>query len=202
MQRLHDVCTVEGCARAHKARGYCQTHYARFQRGYTDDAPIRNRVREKPPECSEDGCHDEVKAKGLCKMHYQRLLRHGHTKYRDRKSAPKICGIVTCDNHLYAKGLCHPHYIKQRKWAAQGVDAARYQAMVAEQGGCCAICKQPERAPDKASGKTKDLAIDHDHTTGAIRALLCSSCNRALGLFQDNPDLLAKAASYLEKHKA
>jgi len=135
-------------------------------------------------------------------MHYQRLLRNGHTKYPDRKKPARVCLIDTCDNHVYAKDLCHAHYIKQRKWGAAGVDAQRYQEMLREQNGVCAICHQPETAPDKASGKVKDLAIDHDHKTGAIRALLCSNCNRGLGLFNDDPELLGKAKSYLARHSA
>jgi hypothetical protein len=193
-------CQIDGCTRPHKARGLCQTHYAQRLRG-SDFSPIRSRVREKPPECIEDGCAEPVKSKGLCKMHYQRLLRHGHTMYRNRKKPAKQCVIEGCDSVLYAKDLCHAHYIKQRKWRAAGVDATRYQEMLREQGGVCAICAQPERAPDKASGKTKDLAIDHDHVTGAIRALLCSNCNRALGLFNDDIALLAKAQSYVLYHR-
>lgn len=41
--------------------------------------------------------------------------------------------------------------------------------------------------------------IDHNHTTGKIRGLLCNTCNRALGLFKDNPEILEKAKQYLLK---
>jgi hypothetical protein len=133
-------------------------------------------------------------------MHYQRLLRHGYTRYRDRKKPARICMIETCDNHLYAKDLCHSHYIKQRKWRAAGVDASRYQEMLREQNGVCAICHKPEKHKDGLSGKAKDLAVDHDHNTGAVRALLCSACNTALGLFCDDPALLDAARAYLHKH--
>lgn len=201
MRKEHDTCTMDGCDRPHKARGYCQTHYMQFKRGITPVGPIRTRVAIKLDACTEDGCAEPVKAKGLCKMHYQRLLRHGHTIYRDRKKPAQECRIDGCDNHKYAKGLCHAHYLKQRKWQAAGVDAERYQEMLHAQNGVCAICAQPERAPDKASGKTKDLAIDHCHETGAIRALLCSNCNRGLGLFNDDPQLLAKAVDYVVSYK-
>ena len=134
-------------------------------------------------------------------MHYQRLLRHGHTRYRDRKVPAKQCMIDGCDNILYAKDLCHLHYAKQRKWRAAGVDAARYQEMLREQGGVCAICREPERHRDGLSGKPKDLAVDHDHVTGAVRALLCSACNTAIGLFNDDDALLAKAQSYVLYHR-
>jgi hypothetical protein len=189
-------CQIDGCTRPHKARGLCQTHYAQRLRG-SDFSPIRSRVRKKPPECIEDGCAEPVKSKGLCKMHYQRLLRHGHTRYRDRKVPAKQCMIDGCDNILYAKDLCHLHYAKQRKWRAAGVDAARYQEMLREQGGVCAICREPERHRDGLSGKPKDLAVDHDHVTGAVRALLCSACNTAIGLFNDDDALLAKAQAYV-----
>lgn len=195
------LCQIDGCTRPHKARGLCQTHYAQRLRG-AEFSPIRSRVREKPPECIEEGCTEPVKSKGLCKMHYQRLLRHGHTQYRDRKKPGKHCMIDGCDNIMYAKNLCHQHYIKQRNWQNHGVDAARYQEMLHNQGGTCAICKKCENSTDKASGKTKDLAIDHDHKTGKIRDLLCSSCNRGLGLFKDDPELLNKARNYLLCHKA
>lgn len=194
------LCLIDGCTRPHKARGLCQTHYAQRLRG-ADFSPIRSRVREKPLECVEEGCVEPVKSKGLCKMHYQRLLRHGHTRYRDRKKPSKQCMIDGCDNVLYAKSLCHQHYIKQRNWQAYGVDAARYQELLGNQGGVCAICGQREKSPDKASGKPKDLAIDHDHKTGKVRDLLCSSCNRGLGLFKDDPTLLDKAQKYLLLHK-
>jgi hypothetical protein len=193
-------CQIDDCTRPHKARGLCQTHYAQRLRG-SDFSPIRSRVREKPPECIEEDCSEPVKSKGLCKTHYQRLLRHGHTRYRDRKKPAKQCVIDGCGNVLYAKSLCHPHYAKQRKWQAYGVDATRYQEMLREQKGVCAICSQPEKITDSASGKSKDLAVDHDHVTGAVRALLCSACNTAIGLFNDDDGLLAKAQTYVLYHR-
>lgn len=201
MRKEHDICTMEGCGLPHKARGYCQTHYMQFKRGITPVGPIKRRERNKPPECIEEDCHEPVKSKGLCKMHYQRLLRHGHTMYRDRKKPAKPCFIETCDNHAYAKGLCHAHYIKQRTWQNAGICAERYQEMLREQSGVCAICGKPEKSPHRLSGKTKNLAIDHCHDTGIIRGLLCSSCNRAIGLLNDDPSLLAKAYKYVLHHR-
>ena len=202
MRKEHDVCTVQDCGRKHKARGYCQTHYMQFQRGLSDLGPIKVRVRDKPDCCVEDGCGYPVKAKGLCMMHYQRSLRHGHTKSGTRQKPRTGCAIAGCENYLYAKGLCHPHYKTQQIWASRGVDAARYQEMLAEQNGLCAICARPEKHTDPYTGRTKRLAIDHCHGSGKVRGLLCGSCNTALGLFEDDPGLLDRAKEYLAKHSA
>ena len=71
--------------------------------------------------------------------------------------------------------------------------------MFTAQNGLCAICQQPETK--QRNGKKFELAVDHDHETGAVRALLCSHCNYALGYFKDSPDLLLAAIAYLQKYK-
>lgn len=65
--------------------------------------------------------------------------------------------------------------------------------MLKTQGGRCAIC------PKKVSLDGKALSVDHCHTSGKIRGLLCSECNRGIGYFTDNPELLEAAAAYLKK---
>lgn len=67
---------------------------------------------------------------------------------------------------------------------------ADLRAMFTTQEGRCAIC---EREGQK-------MEVDHDHDTGAVRALLCSRCNGALGQFCDDVALLKKAIAYLELH--
>jgi hypothetical protein len=79
-----------------------------------------------------------------------------------------------------------------------GMSNADYDAMMEAQDGKCAICGGEESL--EIRGKTITLAVDHCHAKGHIRALLCSNCNRGLGLFGDDPALLRAAASYLERH--
>ena len=71
-----------------------------------------------------------------------------------------------------------------------GMTVAEYDEMLSSQGGGCAVCG---RRPD---GRRR-LAVDHEHGTGRPRGLLCTRCNRGIGLFEDDPALLAHAASYL-----
>lgn len=61
-----------------------------------------------------------------------------------------------------------------------------------KQSSKCAICGIHEKNTDK-----KSLCVDHDHTTGKIRGLLCDDCNVALGRFKDNIDNLKNAIRYL-----
>lgn len=72
-----------------------------------------------------------------------------------------------------------------------------YDALLAKQGGVCAICAQVE-THKYPSGKPKDLAVDHDHITGKVRGLLCFNCNQGVGRFQNSPERLRCAAAYLE----
>lgn len=51
------------------------------------------------------------------------------------------------------------------------------------------------------SGNVQDFYKDHDHETGAIRGILCGSCNNGLGNFKDSPDLLVTASCYVAKYR-
>jgi hypothetical protein len=76
-----------------------------------------------------------------------------------------------------------------------GITIQKYQQMLVEQKGCCAICGKHE------SSFKRRLHIDHDHTTGQVRALLCTRCNPGLGYFEDSVEKLEMAITYLNKFK-
>lgn len=71
-----------------------------------------------------------------------------------------------------------------------------YKDMLAKQNGCCAICK----TDNPGSFNNKYFHVDHCHTTGKVRSLLCNTCNLGIGHLNDNPALLRTAALYLEQH--
>ena len=87
-----------------------------------------------------------------------------------------------------------------QKWRMKltnyGITKEQYDAMLAEQNNACAICGC---GPDSNRCTHGHLAVDHCHTHGNVRALLCDHCNQALGRMNDQPALLVAAAAYLEK---
>lgn len=70
-----------------------------------------------------------------------------------------------------------------------------YDQMFREQNGVCAACGRLETR--EKNGKVVALSVDHDHKTGKIRGLLCSSCNFALGHVKEDVDTLGKLIAYL-----
>lgn len=69
----------------------------------------------------------------------------------------------------------------------------QYEKILSSQNGLCALCGGPP-------GQRR-LAVDHDHQTGKVRALLCSNCNTGLGCFSEDVTLLQQAINYIMKYK-
>lgn len=74
-----------------------------------------------------------------------------------------------------------------------GITHESYEKLLEQQGGVCAICET-----SNPGGRSEHFHVDHNHATGAVRGLLCSACNMALGGFRDDPFVLRKAADYVE----
>lgn len=90
---------------------------------------------------------------------------------------------------------------KNRKLKYQyGMTLNEYNAMLKAQNNVCAICENKETTINAKNSKVQKLCVDHDHVTGKIRALLCTACNKALGLMNDDPTRVLKAHEYLLKH--
>jgi hypothetical protein len=100
----------------------------------------------------------------------------------------------------YCRECCNE---ESREWKLKNPDhhllysynitLAQRDQMIADQGGGCAICKKPLTV-------SRDIHVDHDHDTDAIRGILCHRCNTALGLMLENTDTMRNAISYLEYH--
>ena len=74
-----------------------------------------------------------------------------------------------------------------------GITIDDYNMMLELQSGVCAICSQECKTE-------KNLAVDHDHKNGQIRALLCKNCNTGLGSFNDNIENMQKAIDYVKSY--
>ena len=85
----------------------------------------------------------------------------------------------------------------EKSWRDKGMvfTIEEYGTLLENQNYGCGICGA------KSNRNGSRLCVDHCHTTGKIRGLLCHECNTSLGKFNDDVSLLAKAITYLEKHK-
>lgn len=94
-----------------------------------------------------------------------------------------------------ARRLRDPGHIRDLKYQSKfGITLVQYNVMFAAQNGLCLGCYKHQKDIKRA------FAVDHDHTTGKIRGLLCGNCNVALGNAQDDPIILRRLADYREIH--
>ena len=156
-------------------------------------------------------CHPSEKhaARGMCKVCYakwQHQIRKGDPEYRARRKEAKRRDYLK--NIQGYKDRASAHYIAnhQKKLEYQrdyvlkskyGITRADYDRMLAEQNGVCAICRGPQQL---WRDQERFFCMDHDHTTGKNRQLLCNNCNAILGLAQDSQRILNNAIEYLRRH--
>ena len=163
---------------------YCKTH-ARRRLLVSKDArkgpPKRRHHREVVVPEGHKWCPDCGTVKPLDEFVRNAGMPLGRAPYcrpchntRSRKSREKVGGSRT--------------YHLTRRY---GITAAEADFLLERQQGLCAICRAAPAAH-----------VDHDHATGAVRALLCFNCNGGLGQFKDNPGLLHAAAYYVALHTA
>lgn len=100
-------------------------------------------------------------------------------------------------SHLYCSQACVTlGFDANRLRKAYGLEYEEYLRLQEVQKGLCAICGG--EGFELVQGQRILLVIDHCHVTGKVRGLLCHNCNRGIGLMQDSPENLRKAAEYLE----
>jgi hypothetical protein len=100
---------------------------------------------------------------------------------------------VKSGRHRGWHGRCRSCSAKHRRAHRQAIEDDRRSHITRD---ACDICGARETLT--RGGHVRRLNIDHDHQTGALRGVLCSRCNTALGMFGDDPAKLRAAAAYLE----
>ena len=166
-----------------KRRGRClECEAARNRERYREQEGRYHKERAKLPEVrarKKERYQERVKD-----PEYRAAIRQYH---RDRYKDP-----VRRKTHLN-------HVLKSK----YGVDAEYYDDLLEGQRGVCAICKSPGVEINTTSGRAQlRLCVDHDHRTGMIRGLLCTQCNRAIGLLKDSVEVLEAAIGYLRRSEA
>jgi hypothetical protein len=122
-------------------------------------------------------CHE---SKELTEFHKRAASKDGH------RAACKLC-VSEEARHRPNKS----EYSTKIK-RVYGIDLNEYHRMLLEQDGGCKIC-----GAKKPANNREYFCIDHCHTTGKVRGLLCNDCNVGIARFKDNCELLQNAINYL-----
>ena len=96
-------------------------------------------------------------------------------------------------NYIRSK---YPERNRKQNLKKYNITVEDFNEMLIAQNNNCKLCLQPSNYT--LNDKKRNLDIDHCHKTGKIRGLLCTSCNRALGLFKDDIEVLKRAIEYLK----
>ena len=118
----------------------------------------------------------------------EKLKEYNRAYYQ--KNKVKILSQDKEDYKHNHKNVRTKYYLRQ-----YGITVEEYEHMYEMQKGVCKICSKPEPI------KTR-LCVDHNHTTGKVRGLLCTHCNTALGHMFDNVSLLQNAIGYLHDNNS
>lgn len=146
------------------------------------DEFVRDKSRKdgRYPYCK--ACHRAV-VKGYGVQYTEQAKAAGAERRRKRDACEEARSKYLLGSWVYS--------LKRR----YGITVDDYLAMAEAQQGRCGICGSPPD-PSKRKGQ-QGLHVDHCHTTGVVRGLLCFSCNAALGMFKDDAAMLEKALAYL-----
>jgi hypothetical protein len=140
----------------------------------------------------------------------KRKLANGGTSIYPRKDC-KECSKNRYESWIKKEDNKKLNKETQKKWAKNnpdrcenarlkyrfGITLEDFKLLLDKQNNMCAICKITTE--DYAKINKHKFHVDHCHTTGKVRGLLCNNCNVSLGGFKDSKDLLEAAIKYLDE---
>ena len=118
--------------------------------------------------------------------------KHQMSRNPNYKNHQSIVGLKAKDNYQKYRRAIHLRRLYK-------ITLEQYDAMFESRKGLCDICHQQET--HLLHNKVISLAVDHNHTNGKIRGLLCHDCNIAIGYFKDDVERIRSAARFLENNK-
>lgn len=149
---------------------------------YHIPARARQRAVERPAE-GDRTCRDCGETKSVDDFYWE--TDKGRFRYEC-----KACMGVKGKRYWERAGGSHQRRANLKY--KYGLTEACYQELLEKQGGVCAICRRPPE------GLGRKLAVDHCHSTGKVRGLLCSACNCGIGMLGDDRARVLAAAEYLK----
>jgi len=155
-------------------------------------------TRKRAKLCVSCGRTEPVSGKVQCQKCWKTDRERQKRQYDDRKTRG-VCAICGYAGELATETMCSTcreyHRKKSHSYVLEkkGSSLEEFEALLAEQGGKCAICRGEEPGP------WGTWRLDHNHKTGRVRGLLCFSCNVFLGHAKDSPRILKAAVHYLAR---
>lgn len=110
------------------------------------------------------------------------ICKNGHTVTSET--------VLIANNGNRRCPQCYAGHLATQRLKKYGISQSDYEALLNHQGGVCAICNRTMQG-------SRDEVVDHDHKTGQVRGIIHGNCNIALGMLNDDPELLINAAKYL-----
>jgi hypothetical protein len=175
-----------------EARGFCGACYSRLIRKEKLKLSLCIKCNKKPQ-----------RSRGMCSACYEKN-RIGTRYFEPRNNTCSTCGIPThnwgklCSRcYRDRKVVSEPGYLDRKNYERIekrfGITEEKYNLLLSSQENKCKICGGVNKSGRK-------LYIDHNHSTGEVRGLLCHNCNFLIGHCKENIEVLEKSIAYLQKY--
>ena len=209
-------CAYKGCVKPREEfsvckgnprglQSYCKACMAEYMSGN------REPIHHGPRVCELETCDTIFTPINVRKRFCSHVCKQTAKYRRDNPKVERACGAPDCEVDITGMRsdakFCSDACVQRsrntpelrRKYRLShkyGITPEDYDQMVIDQGDKCFLCDAEE--PGTKHGFWH---IDHCHDTDRLRKLLCSTCNTGLGSFYDNPEVLRRAADYIEAHR-
>lgn len=195
-------CSSVGCNLDASCRGLCRTHYYRWQNPVAYKSPNKGPAGDALTCSASEGCSQEATSKGLCYKHWERVNKRGVDTLDYLKD---VCPVESCGREkLSRKDVCSRCSQLAKRYS---ISITALQEMHLSRNR---VCGNPGCSNDTR------LHVDHSHdccpsgkfgskhvvSCGAcVRGWLCASCNKSLGMLQENPRRIQGLLEYLDLHR-